>query len=208
MSERKKAYQVINENSLFRTIYESVDRPRDKSVISPSAQTIKLCDSGTGQDTILTALSTIREQLMVKNQELWYIIDLMVSGALRVSEVLSITCNNITQTGHVLVKAGKGSNDRVVFSAEAKEFLLRCKGRGRQPFLDWNRFRVYRDFKKYNISMHIAGKTNNSVTHSLRQLVSRQLQLEGIPDTMRSKVLGHKSVSSLDHYSDGRREKH
>jgi len=63
-----------------------------------------------------------------------------------------------------------------------------------------NRYYVYREYKKYGISINFDNNTNNAVTHSLRYLLLKMYDAEGIGITDIQKEIGHKSVSNTKIY--------
>ena len=208
MKEPNEKREVINMESLLRIISPSSKTSPIKSVSSPTAQTNKLCEVQDDQLQLLEAVYSKRLPLLNSDRILWYIIELMLNGALRVSEVLDIDARDITMTGHVIIHGKKGSLDRIVTTHDSAEYLRKCKVNCVQPFMDWNRFAVYRAFKKHGIYLQLSGNKHMSVTHSIRQIVSRSMQTEGVSDNMRRKLLGHKSFNSLKHYSNDQKGEH
>lgn len=197
---------VVLNSGLDKVLYGERPKLRTNSVSSPSAHTNKLCDDLEVPGAKVKALLHDRESILRQNPKLWYVIELMMAGGLRVSEVLNISAYDITTLGHIRIKGSKGSSDRVVRVFDGLDYMLRCKENSVAPFRDISRYYVYREFKKLGITHKFFGKAKASVTHFFRQLVSRSMEEENFTDEQRRQFLGHKGKSSLKHYSNGKEE--
>lgn len=173
---------------------------RFKPVSKPSAQTIKLCETGEDLESLLKGVLAKRDYILKEHKLLWYIIELQLSGGLRIAEVLSIMPGQILPTGHVLIKGKKGSSSRIVYTSDARGYLVRCRNNSVLPFMDYDRYWVYREYKKLGIGTKFKGKGNASVTHFFRQLNARLQQMSDVELENIGTFLGHKSQQSTQYY--------
>lgn len=204
-NEKQLRKERMNETRLFGVLNGGSRKPRTNSVPTTTAQTTTLLQLPGQPYTQFTDLVPDPERMMRYSHELYHLVQFMLVSGCRVSEVLRVRPCDIMTSGHVVIKASKGSLDRLVHTGISMPWFVDCKKKGRDPFIDWDRFRVYREFKKWGISVKLAGHQNASVTHSLRQITSRQFQAQGVDDDLRSRHLGHKSSKTIRHYSDGKK---
>lgn len=175
------------------------------SVLKPSAHSYILCAPGIAPNAFNISLESALKVTKRDNKPLHAVIVLMVNGVLRVSEVLRIRGYDVTNTGHVKIKASKSSHDRVINAGDAYEYLMRCKERGRQPFDHLNRFYIYREFKKLNLSTIVNGNDKHSVTHSIRHQVIRNLDDSVYTKEDKQRLLGHKNIKSTGYYDGSKK---
>lgn len=174
--------------------------PPLSSVIKPSAPNAILCEADIEPERNVIDIQLYKEQIIKGNRMLWYIIELMWAGGLRVSEALQIKSKNITSSGHILIKGLKNSSNRIIYSNESKAYLLYCKKTGVAPFADYNRFFVYREFIKYGIILQNGRNNKQLVTHSIRHSVALSQQYSGIDINETSIMLGHKNKKNTEYY--------
>ena len=172
----------------------------NNSVLSPTAHSTKLCASGNVGDSEIVRLLTLFERLKCTHEVYYVIFMLQIMAGLRISEVLNIRCQHITNLGAVNVRGLKGSNNKFVNVSEVRSYLMRCKALSLDPFVDISRFMVYRFYKKHNVSYLFNGAVNCSVTHYLRHLFAMQVNstAESLEDV--SLAMAHKSSNSTKHY--------
>ena len=187
----RNVLQIMNENS---------EVPRTKSVGGLSAQSIGLCEAGNNLDKEIERILSLKVPIMLENRILWYIIEIQLRSGCRVSEVLAIGCEDVFINNSILIKGAKGSSNRVVSVYDCFDYLWKCKVSGIVPFQEWDRFRVYRDYKKLGIGKVFDGKKNMSVTHFFRHSFNRLLKESGVDQDTRSLHLGHKSKKSIKYY--------
>jgi len=174
--------------------------PRTKSVSKPSAQLSPPCDAGNSSGQSHDPLVCKIESLKRVSQLLYYIALLQFLHGLRISEVLAIRPYDITSQGFVKINAVKNSNSRIIHAYEATNYLLKCKTYGKYPFAEFNRFYVYRQYKKAGIGKKFGTNRVTSVTHYFRHNASLQAKSVNADITTRAHQLGHKSTKSTEHY--------
>lgn len=170
------------------------------SVSNPVAQYTKLCAAGNIYDTEFLRVLQVADKIKCTDYVYYVIIILQLFGGLRITEVLNIKCQHITNLGFVNVRGIKKSNNKFVNVPEIKDFLRNCKLSNLDPFFGISRFMVYRFYKKHLINHLFDNSCNNSVTHYLRHLYAIQVNstADNINDVRDS--MGHKSVNSTKHY--------
>lgn len=131
-------------------------------------------------------------------------IDLMLSGGLRLSEILYPAAFFVTPLGQVAVHGRKKSADKLVSPIYQRAFWLKSQGWRANPFANTSRWAWYRFFKSQGVCMSEKGRKNNVVTHSARKLQAHNLfnggvELSGIRD-----IMGHRSETSTLYYSSER----
>lgn len=163
------------------------------------------------QTTILSAppnITTTRKQSQIndimKSSRLMYneklILFIQVCYGCRVSEVLNISVNSISQDGRLVLKGLKGSSDRLIF-IDANLFNLDIIFKRYVKLGDYtNRFRLYREVSILQSCYSYGSNKKKSITHGFRHefvldLLSTNMSKESI-----SNVLGHKSVKNLKYY--------
>lgn len=204
MNTRQK--QVLRLRNVIQLANPDSKNLRSKSVPNPSAQINKLYEDNEELTMAIRNILEMKEGILLRNPQLWYIIELLLGSGARVSEVLDISPGDILLNGSIRIKGKKGSSDRIISAGTSYQYMIKCKNVPRYPFMDWDRFRVYREFKKLGIGMRFKGKSKESVTHFFRQAHSRLMQMGGIDDGLRSQELGHKGKGNIKYYSfDGRK---
>lgn len=203
----KQSFQLLTEKVLDRMLETSTYQLRSKPAPTPSAQTTRLRSDITQAQEVNLVSVTTKERIKLESYPLAMLIEFMEASGCRVSEALSIKSTDITQMGHVKIKAKKGSNDRVISSGMATEYMRDCYKKKKSPFDGWSRHFVYRQFKKYNIGTKYKGKSKASVTHSLRHQVAKSIQKAGMNITDSQNALGHKSIKSTEYYHGSKTHK-
>lgn len=173
-----------------------------KSVLKPPAQTVIPCASNT-QDTLqfsayITQLNIIK-QIDVK---VYYIINIMLYGACRISEVLLIKYHNISLLGQILIKSSKKSPQRIITIPNCIDYLVSCKNNCVDPFNDYNRFYIYRLMLKYGMVFESVRSSKKSVCHSARHINFADMRQSGYSqDEISSKNI-HKNQKNLVYYGN------
>ncbi len=183
----------------------NINKPLKVAVLNPTAQTNKLCAVNKVQDSFGSSILSKIERLRHRDLVLFCIATLQLSGGLRISEVLNIMPSDITSIGHVVVKGSKGSSDRIIHAGNATTYLLRCRLNSTIPFYGYNRFFVYREYKKLGIEYQSANSKKKSVTHAFRQVMVESNRTEKVDSELISKQLGHKNEKNIKYY--GKRKK-
>lgn len=172
-----------------------------KSVSNPPAQNVKLLQTRSYEDTIRSTLRHIAQK-GVNSYGVYAIgIDLMLSGGLRLSEIISAKVLFVNELGQVLVKGTKGSADKLVTPLYCVEYWNNYRGWVYNPCSMWSRWSWYRFFKKEGIVIHEDGKRNGTVTHVARKLQAHTLFNAGVEIESIADVMGHRSISSTEFYN-------
>jgi integrase len=193
---------LINEKKLLASIRNNSFSESKKSVPNPSAQTTIPCVSRNEVNSFNHFLNIALTDTKAQNKYLYRILLVMSIYGLRISEILNIKYTDITHDGLIKLKALKGSESRIIVVTEIKDYLLKCKSNGNDPFTQFNRFHIYRQFKKYNLIFNSNKSSHLSVTHSLRHIAIAKLRLEGMSENEIAQFTGHKNVKNLRYYGN------
>lgn len=171
-----------------------------KSVQKPSAHTAILCSvPGAGNPLLIKAL-TLSSDKSHWPIPLRVIIDLQLRLGLRISEVLKITPRDLMPLGRVRIRSSKRGKDRIVNYQDSFGYLEKCNNLSIVPFMDYDRFFIYRAYKKEGIMMYHSKGKKYSVTHLFRHLLAVSLDGQVDDKSLISDFIGHKSLKSLDSY--------
>lgn len=190
----------ISDSKIFQFLNTDNKKVRNDSVVNSIAQSNILCDDNSEQKETSFRKDKHASTIYEKNKELGMIVEIMINGAARVSEVLEIKCADIKSTGHLIIRGKKGSEDRIITTTLSDSYLRKCKLHSFDPFSHLNRWYIYREFKKLGIEHKFQGKTKNSVTHYYRQMTLRLFHVEQEKINTRAKLSGHKNKKSLKYY--------
>lgn len=173
----------------------------NNAVSIPSAQNDTLCDPSNQLGAVASALMERVESLKVHNLDMHIFAKTMLLGGLRVSEMLAIRAGDIDNLGRVVIRGLKGGVPRICDTGmNASQFIV-WREHNYVPWRTWNRFFVYREFKKYGIQLDVEGGEKKSVTHALRH-ASAQIAATIDPDLSATQsLLGHKSKSNTEIYA-------
>lgn len=202
----KQSFAILSEKLLDRLLEVDTQKHRYKSGLTPPAQTPKLLQLQSRPECQVNISEAVTSRIQTQNPRLFYLIEFMSASGCRISEALAVKANNITSTGHVKIKALKGSVDRIVSSGMATKFMQDCKTKNISPWADWSRHFVYREFKKIGVSMSLPGKSRKAVTHAFRHQLAKSIQSANMQITDTQKALGHKSINSTKHYHGNKSE--
>ena len=191
---------VINQKKLFTYLYGKPVNVRSKSGLSPSAQNPVMYDAGNDWEAVQEAVSIAMKHAFRTHRAFYYFALIQMSGGLRVSEVLHIHIYDVTATGLIKVKVLKGGNDKVINVHEAKDFLKQCVKNAYLPWQNWNRFYVYREYKRLGFPSIPTGQNKHAVTHLFRHLQAAELKKIKVDEKTLAGYLGHKSLKSQQSY--------
>ncbi len=173
---------------------------RTKSVLSPSAQSNKLCELGDDRcevvDSVVDAIGKVKDS----NPAVIAVIELQARYGLRISEVLNISNTDLGSNGRVTIKGMKGSENRVVHVFQSQGYLARCKKSGVHPFTGYDRFFFYRLYKRLGFIYKSKKSGKYSVTHSFRHKAIESLRNEGVENTDIANFIGHKNSKNTENY--------
>lgn len=191
-------------NALKKGITQSPYFYGSKAVSNPSAQFGTLLQSSEQDQLNQKILQEIAMAGVDKFGVYSVGIDLMLSGGLRLSEILYPAAFFVTPLGQVAVHGRKKSADKLVSPIYQRSFWLQSQGWRANPFSITSRWSWYRFFKVQGVCMSEKGRKNKVVTHSARKLQAHNLfnggvELAGIRD-----IMGHRSESSTLFYSASR----
>lgn len=189
---------------LTRGILSAPKKSGTKSVSTLPAQNVKLLQTRTCEETISDTLRHIAQKGIDSYGVYALGIDLMLSGGLRLSEVITTKMLFVNQLGQVLVKGTKGSADKLVTPLYCANYWRKYNGWLNNPCAMWSRWSWYRFFKKEGIMFHEHGKKNDTVTHAPRKLQAHTLFNAGVEIESIADVMGHRSINSTDFYNPNR----
>ena len=172
----------------------------NKSVLNPIAQSARLLQMGSVEETALKTLQEIAEQGLSRWGHYALGVDLLLSGGLRVSELVSARMVLVNANGQVLFKGRKGSADRLITPLYQRAYWLGLRGWVANPCAIVSRFSWYRFLKAQGIVLHEKGHVHCSVTHAPRKLLAHQLFIEGVDGRSVADVVGHRSAKSAEWY--------
>lgn len=171
-----------------------------KSVLGSSAQTTALCAPGTGRETEYQA--AVSRFLIDSTQPvaLRALVELMQISGCRISQALSITRLNISKYGRITLKGAKGGVDVIASPVMYKSFFIDFALGLNCGFVDYDRFYVYRVFRR--CGLWLAGFTSEkkAVTHSFRHALVNDISSTTVSSEGIAAVLGHKSLKSQVYY--------
>ena len=117
------------------------------------------------------------------------------------SEVLSIKANDLYTQDRIKLRALKGSQSRLLCFHDNTGYLQLCKRIGKHPFMDLNRFYVYRLYKRIGIQYKSQTSSKMSVTHAPRHIAAIELLNSNDGLLFTSDYLRHKSKRTLQFYN-------
>lgn len=100
----------------------------------------------------------------------------------------------------IVIKSLKKGKDRIVSYNDESGYLEYCRLNFVQPFSDYNRFFIYRLYKKNGLSLYHPASNKYSVTHAFRHLFAQMSSSSNVDKSLMSEFLGHKSKKSIDSY--------
>ena len=196
--------KFLNQKDLFNFLYSDKQKRRVKSVIKPPAQTTTSCYPGKQDYVYINSLLSKIDKLKMLDLKLYYIAQIQFEQGLRISEVLNLRVYDLMPSGHFYIKSAKGSNNRVYFVASVANYFITCKKNGVDPFANYNRFFVYRQYKKLGIDFYNSKTCKHSVTHAFRHIIANEIY-KNVDDTETvSDFLRHKNKENYKYYVDNK----
>jgi len=199
-----RANGTIDQSKLEKHLHPYTAINKDKSVVSPSTQNTKLCKVETNNDNLISEILSKKDGILKQDKKMWFIIDLLINSGCRISEILQINACDILSNGSVKINALKGGHPRIISSSDAREYLMHCKMIPTAPFQDYNRFFVYRQFKKWGIRYVNNSNHNVAVTHAFRHINTKAQRDGDISKDIIQKELGHTNTHTQTHYGRGK----
>lgn len=176
------------------------DKKPSNPALDPNALYVKSDGPGESLEALAVGLYYSVMKLKEKSNQLYYFALLQMENGLRTAELIGVKSTLITVTGSFKVKGKKGSNDRMISPGEAKDYLLKCRKVGRDPFKELDRFFLRREYKKVGINYYFEGDKKAKITHVFRHLHVSGMLHSGITVEEASKFIGHKNVKSTESY--------
>lgn len=173
-----------------------------KSVSIPSAQANKVCNPDDDNLYDFEWCKTIYHKMKFESRVLAELFAFQYETGCRISECLSIKYYDVLADGRVIIRGLKGSNDRVVSCSIGKSYLLHCRLYNSWVFSNFNRFYVYRFYKKYGVMFVSKKSKKKSVTHALRHINALNMRKAGLKSSDVSEFLGHKNLKNGKYYGN------
>jgi integrase len=174
-----------------------------KPGLSPFAQSASLCLPDSNTLSLLNNTIYFLTSNQCHSMPELLLVDLMLSGGLRISEVLNPPTFQINMLGQVYIVGSKGSNSKLVTPLFFRYWWQARAPFVYSPFINYSRFFAYRLFKKHSLVLYNKKGGNNSCTHSLRHLQVSLMQLLELPQEELSRLIGHKSLTAIKYYLYG-----
>jgi site-specific recombinase XerD len=171
-------------------------------VSTTSAQITTLCETNKSLEMEVESLLEKLGQAFKHSKILGHLLDIQISGGCRISEVLKITPKDITPTGSILIQSAKKGNQRIVTTSKSSEFLLMCRKLNITPFMDYDRFFVYREYKKLGIIFVSKTSSKMSITHAPRHIFTASNRITTKDETTLSNALGQKTKNMSNRYGN------
>lgn len=127
-------------------------------------------------------------------------ISLMFQSGCRISSILALTHNDVSKSGRIILKQGKGSEPMVIVPCDFKDWWQCFRKLKLHYYESQNYTYYYRLFKKYKLTMSAHFGVKNAVTASARKMVAEDtMEMSGDLHTAQI-ALGHKSIKSTQYY--------
>lgn len=177
------------------------NRAAINAVLNPSAHTETLCGlADIGKTEIETKLAWVNS-LPGLSMPMKTLINLQFTSGLRVSEALGIKASDMMYNGMIRIRSSKGSISRIIHYSDNDGYLEFCRKIGKQPFAEFNRFFVYREYKKLGIITAPRKSTKQAVTHAPRHMLAQAMQKAFRSAELTQDLLRQKSNRSTQYYA-------
>lgn len=175
-------------------------RQDSKSVSTPTAQFDKLLQRSEDEERQYNTLISIAQAGYRRYGHYAIGVDLLLSGGLRISELIDEPTILVTNTHQIIIKGKKGSCDKIITPLYCKDYWNGMKGWVHNPCSVVSRFSWYRFLKSQGVELHEKGKKNASVTHAARKLKAHELYNNHVSESTIKDVIGHKNQNSTTYY--------
>lgn len=187
---------MINKKGILSSPYQA----GENTVSTPPAQFGTLLQRSEQDEINYNILKGIAQAGTEKYGAYSVGVDLMLSGGLRLSELLYPASFFVTPLGQVLVHGRKGSADKLVTPVFQSQYWAGLRGWVANPFCFSSRWSWYRFFRSQGVVLSECGKINKSVTHVPRKLLAHSLFSNGVELQSVADVVGHRATSSTEYY--------
>ncbi len=180
--------------------HENVISIQSKSVQNPTAHNATLCADRTKLNPLVSHALALIHDSHSWPESFRVIIDIQLRLGLRISEVLKLVPADLLPLGRIRIRSSKRGKDRILNYSDPFNYLEKCRQLSLLPFRDYNRFYVYREYKKFGIMLYLGDHKKYSVTHLFRHLFATSLDQVVDDRSLISDALGHKSRKSIESY--------
>lgn len=199
---QQKAKKMVKKTE---NIIKKLEKQGNKSVSNTNALTNTLCDTVRGQLGSLEWSERIYEDMSKESLELAYLFYFQFESGCRISEIISISHEDILRDGSVKIRGKKNSNDRIINCSKSASWLIYAKKIKRNPFGTFNRFFIHRFYKKFGVIFYSENSRKASTTHALRQLKAEAIREVDNSNELISKSLGQKNPENAKFYGKSKK---
>lgn len=173
---------------------------RTNSEPSTGAHTPTMCVNGTATTEVLLDKynSLLAKKLLSSFESL--AIDLLLSGGIRISELLQIRYSDITAIGQVKINALKGSSDRLISTMYHSKELIKYRHLNGYLFEGFSRWYFHRLFIKLGFYQMNNNSKKRVTTHIFRHHLVTDIQKQFNEIELTQSTIGHKRQSSTEWY--------
>ena len=118
----------------------------------------------------------------------------------RVSEILNIQYTDIISPTIIRIKGLKRSNDRLIHIDRYSDYFIFCKVNMINPFANFNRYFIYREYRKLGFVVSFVNSNKKAVTHSFRYKYIKNLKDNDVNLDLIQKEIGHKTIKTTERY--------
>lgn len=173
---------------------------RTNSEPTAAAHTPTLCGLGTAPtEALLNKYNNLLSSKMLSTFDS-LAIDLLLSGGIRISELLQIRYEDITALGQVRINALKGSCNRLISTMYHAEMLIKHRHLNGYLFEGFSRWYFHRLFVKLGFYQSNKGSNKRVTTHIFRHHLVADLQNQFNEIELTQATIGHKRQSSTNWY--------
>ena len=196
---------VLNFENLLKTLNSNNAKLRSKPVEITSAQyNRKLHESSGESERIMTICSGVFANPDIP-EFMKAVISLQMEHGLRISEVLNIEKNDISQRGYILIKSLKGSKNRLVSPSFYRQFWFNSPPLTFPLSRLYSRFYFYRWYNKLGLYATYGNNSTASVTHIFRHELGLHLKNKFNQLEVSKSFLGHVNAKSTEAYEQERK---
>ena len=147
----------------------------------------------------VSELLSISRNIKSQNEYLACIIYLQAREGLRISEILKIKDTDVSKSGNIKIHVSKSKEIKIVSAGEFSDFIVKLAKVNRGLLFQFNRFYVYREYRKLGIKTETVYGKKNAVTHAPRHILASEIRKEVAGEGLSNK-LNHKNSNSSKHY--------
>lgn len=186
-------------------IKPNTSKVRTKSALNPLTQNTTLCEVKKEQEAISIDLSGQLRAIKKHDPICYELAVIMLAGNLRVSEALNIGPTNYNVNQMFSIQSSKKGLAKVFRVSEVLPHCQIMRLVPCFPFSGYNRFYVYRLFKKCGFTFQSVGSSRLSVTHSIRHFAAMEARQLNTDNEAITAALGHKNANTQRHYGTAKK---